>query len=1019
MSFIRWLGNHRRSLLLLVAALTVAGFASLPTTPVSLFPRTTFPRVRVEVDAGDRPADRMTIEVTRPLEEAIRGVLGVRDVRSTTTRGTTDISVTFDWGADMISEALQVNAAISRVLPTLPPGISYDVRRMNPTVYPVIGLSLSSPKRPLIELRDRALYDLRPRLSAVRGVAKIGVVGGRTEEIQVLVDPLRLDAAGLTLDDVVRAVSAENVIEAVGRLEQNEKLYLILSDAQFKDLRDLSNVVLRKSPKGVVQLEDVATILDAPAPQWTRVEADGEKAVIVDVYQQPDGNTVQIEHDIQAELARYKAAAPKDLRIHTWYDQADLITSSASSLRDSVLIGVLLAILVLWLFLRDWRVTLAASVAVPVVLAITALVLKLTGRSLNIMTLGGMAAAVGLVIDDGIVMVEHGVRRLREGAGARSGALLAAGREMASPLTGSSLATIVVFAPLAFLGGVTGAFFKALSFTMATALAVSYLFAFLIIPLFSDTLLAGKIRTHEDMGPRFRRVITGYERVLRTLLRRPLWVLFGVLPLLALGVLAYHEVGTGFMPEMDEGGFVLDYRAPSGTSLTETDRRLRHVERILATIPEIASYSRRTGLQLGGGITEANEGDYFIRLKPGPRRSIDVIMDEVRRQVQAEVPGLEIELSQLMEDLIGDLTAVPQPIEVKLFGADPSVLRGEAPAIEKALSSVPGVVDIKSGVVLAGDALDIRVDRLKAKMLGLDPNALTRLAEVALGGVVTTEVQRGEKMVGIRVWTDHSLRSRIDKIADLPLLTAGGTRVRLGRVATLTTEVGQPQITRENLKTMVPVTARISGRDMGSVMQDVKAAIGRLSLPPGAYVQYGGLYKEQQASFRGLLAVLVAAILLVFVLMLYLYERFSAPLAIMATVLLASTAVFSGLWWTHTELNITSMMGLTMIIGISSESAIFYVSQWHELKGELSNDDALVRAGALRFRPVLMTALTAILALLPLTLGIGQGSAMLEPLAIAIIAGLVLKVPAVLLGLPVALKAFGRRKIKGETARTP
>ena len=1010
MRLVGWLQGHRRSLLFLVATLTVAGFAALPGMPVGLFPRTTFPRVRVEVDAGDRPADRMSIEVTRPLEEAIRGVYGVRGVRSTTSRGTCDISVTFDWGADMISEALEVNAAIARVEPELPSGISYEVRRMDPTVFPVIGFSLSSSKRSLVELRDRALYELRPRLSTVRGVAKIGVTGGQTEELQILIDPLRLDASGLTLDDVVRAVSAENVVEAVGRLEQDEKLYLVLSDTQFDSLTELSNLVVRRSPKGIVQLEDVATLRDAPAPQWTRVVADGRDAVLVDVYQQPDGNTVQIDQDIKRELASYEASAPRDLQIHQWYDQADLVTASTKSLRDSVLIGVALAVLVLWLFLRDLRVTFVASIAVPVVLAITILLLDLANKSINIMTLGGMAAAVGLVIDDGIVMVEHGIRRLRENPTANASAMLSAGRELAAPLTGSSLATIVVFVPLAFLGGVTGAFFKALSFTMASALAISYLFAFLIIPLFGDTLLRGRVPPGDDIGPWFGRVIAGYQRVLRRVLKRPVWLLVGLVPLLAFGGLAYHEVGSGFMPTMDEGGFVLDYRAPSGTSLSETDRRLRHVERILSQTPEVASYSRRTGLQLGGGITEANEGDYFVRLKPLPRRSIDEVMDDVRGRVEAQVPGLDIELSQLMEDLIGDLTAVPEPVEVKLFGADPTTLRSEAPAIEKALSGIRGVVDVHSGVVLAGDAITIHVDRLRAKILGVDPDSVTRLVQVAVGGVVTTQVQHGEKMIGIRVWTMPDVRARIDQIANLPLLTANGTRVRIGRVATLRAEVGQPQIMRENLKTMVPVTARISGRDMGSVMNDVKAAVGHLSLPPGVYVQYGGLYAEQQASFRGLVAVLIAAVVLVFVVLLFLYERFSAPLAIIGTVLLAATSVFSGLWLTGTELNITSMMGLTMIIGISSESAIFFISQWHEVEASVSGDEGLVRAGALRFRPVIMTAMTAILALLPLTLGIGQGSAMLQPLAIAIISGLVLKVPAVLFGLPVALKAFSSRE---------
>ncbi len=1001
MSLVAWLQEHRRSVLFLLFVLAVGGAASVSRLPVGLFPHVSFPRIVVNVDAGDRPADRMVIEVTRPLEGAVRSVPAVRSIRSNTSRGSADISVNFAWGTDMIAATLQVESAIVQILPTLPAGVSYKVRRMDPTVFPVIGLSITSRTRSSVAIRDLALYDLQPLLSTVTGVARIAVLGGDTEEYQVLLDPTRLAAVGLTVDDVVRAVSAANVVQAVGRLQENEKLYLILSDTQFRTLGELGRVVVRRSPEGVVLLSDVADIQDGVEPRWNRVVADGQDAVVVNVYQQPDSNTVQIASDLKARLAEFRTRAGSDLDIRTWYDQGDLILASAKSVRDSILIGIGLAVLVLFLFLRNFRVTLVAALTVPVVLAITLLVLQALGKSLNIMTLGGMAAAVGLIIDDAIVMVEHGIRRLREHPDQHETMLLRAGREMASPLTGSSLVTIVIFAPLAYLSGVTGAFFRALSLTMAIALIVSYVVAFLGVPVFAHLLLRRRDAEGEDVRPWLARVLAGYEWVLRRILGRPVWVLAGVIPLLILGWFAYRHVGTGFMPAMDEGGFVLDYRAPAGTSLAETDRRLRLVEGILARTPEVASYSRRTGLQLGGGITEANEGDYFIRLRPQPRAPIEEVMNSVRQRVDREVPGLEIEFAQLMEDLIGDLTAVPQPIEVKLFGPDAGVLREQAVRVAAAIAPLPGVVDVKSGVVLAGDAVRIRVDRLKAEMLGLDPDTVTRLGRIALEGDVTTTVQRGEKTVGIRVWTAPDVRSRFDRIGDLRLFTPGGTLVRLGQVATLETEVGQPQLTREDLKSMVAVTGRIFGRDLGSVMRDVRRAVAGVALPAGVYVEYGGLYREQQSSFRGLLTVLVAAALLVFLVLLYQYESFAAPVAILVMDLFAATAVFSGLWWTGTELNISSLMGLTMILGISSEAAVFFMTQWKDSLARVPFAEALVEAGRLRFRPIVMTALAAILALLPLALGIGQGAAMLQPLAIAIIAGLVLTLPAVLLLLPV------------------
>jgi len=1006
-----WIEHHRRSILFVMTLLVAGGAASLFTLPVSLFPRTTFPRIVVNAEAGDRPADRMVVEVTRPLEEAIRTVPGVLTVRSKTSRGSCDIAATFRWGLDMVSATLQVESAIGQALPSLPAGLTYEVRRMDPTVFPVMGLSLTSANHSQVALRDLALFDLRPIVSTVPGVARIRVLGGRAEEYQVILDPAKLEAVGLTLDDVVRAVSAANVVQAVGRLEENEKLYLILSDTQFHDPADVGRVILRQGPTGVVLLNDVATIRDAVRPEWTRTVADGRDAVLVNIYQQPDGNTVRISKDIRQRLASFRSRLPSGVHMHVWYDQSDLINASAASVRDAIIIGVILAVVVLLLFLRNWKITLVVSVAVPAVLAATALLLLVFHMGLNIMTLGGMAAAVGLIIDDGIVMVEHIVRRLHEQPEHDHGIIPLAAEELLPALTGSSLATIVIFAPLAYLSGITGAFFKALSLTMASSLAVSYLFAATAIPVLAGAFLGARDAAREDAGRIFRKVLAVYEGALRRLLRKPVLLLAIILPLLALGWLAFRNVGSGFMPTMDEGGFILDYRAPAGTSLAETDRRLRIVERILAGIPEVTTYSRRTGLQLGGGVTEANEGDYFIRLGPMPRRPIEEVMDEVRERVHQRVPGLQIELAQLMEDLIGDLTAVPQPIEIKLFGPTGAELRREAVKVARAVSTIPNVVDVTSGVVLAGDAVEIHVDRLKAQMLGLDPGSVTRLATIALDGEVATKVQRGEKMVGVRVWTRKDARSSVRTIRRLRIRTPGGRNVPLGRIATFTVVTGQPQIVREDLKTMVPVTGRISGRDMGSVIRDVKKMVSDVHLPKEIYVRYGGLYQQQRKSFRGLIGVMAAAVALVFTLLLFMYEGFAAPVAILLTDLLAATGVFSGLWWTGSELNISSMMGLTMIIGISSEAAIFFMTQWKDSSATLGFDEALVAAGRLRFRPILMTALAAALALLPLALAIGEGAAMLQPLAIGIIAGLVLTVPLVLLVLPTlfAILSRGRR----------
>ncbi|QYM79648.1 efflux RND transporter permease subunit [Horticoccus luteus] len=996
---------HRRAVLFLLAILILAGAGATWTLPVSLFPQVDFPRIVVSLDAGDRPVERMTTEVTIPIENAVRSVPGLRSIRSASTRGSAEVSINFDWGADMISALLQVESAVNRTLSSLPPGTTFEARRMDPTVFPSIAYSLTSSRRSLVALRDIAYYQLRPLLSAVDGVAQVAVLGGAEAEYRVTIDPAQLEAHGLTVGDVARALSAANTISAVGRIEDHYKLYLTLVDNRLATAEQLGATVLTTRPAGLLRVADIGTVTLATKPQWTRVTADGREAVIFQVYQQPGGNTVQIAADVRAKLKGVTGQLPPDVKVANWYDQSQLIVAAEKSVRDAVAIGVLLAGAVLLLFLRNGKITLIAIVCVPASLAATVLLLKLLHGSFNIMTLGGMAAAVGLIIDDAIVMVEHVVRRLRGSTGPHHGRVWAAAAEFTEPLVASSLSTVIIFAPLAFLSGVTGAFFRALSLTMAASLVISFLLAWLAVPILADHFLTAKDAQQREGGALTTRVHRAYDRLMRRVLGRPALILLGIGPLLVAAWFGYRQVGSGFMPSMDEGGFILDYRAASGTSLTETDRLLSQVEAILQATPEVETYSRRTGLQLGGGLTEANEGDFFIRLKPPPRRDIDDVIDEVRTKVHATVPGLEIEMAELMEDLIGDLTAVPQPIEIKLYADDGALLQRTAPHVADAIGRIPGVVDVKDGIVLAGDALNITVDRDLAAREGMDPQAITtQLADLLGGAETTTKIEQGPKLVGIRVWIPTDERRTAEDIARLRLRAPDGHYFPAQRVAAISRVVGQPQISRDNLKRMLAVTARISGRDLGSTIRDVQAALRRPgTVPAGMYFALGGTYAQQRSAFTGLMLVFGAAVALVFLLLLFLYESFFTAGAMLVSTLLALSAVMIGLWLTHTELNISSMMGLTMIVGIATEVAIFYVSEFESLPADLPTADALVQAGVNRLRPITMTTFAAILALLPLALGLGAGSAMQQPLAIAIVSGLLLQMPVVLIVLPVLL----------------
>jgi CzcA family heavy metal efflux pump len=1012
MDITHWAAKHRRSILFLVAILALGGVAAALKLPVALFPHVDFPRVVVSLEAGDRPADQMVIAVTRPVEQAVRSVPGVVGLRSTTSRGSAELSINFGWGDDMVAAMLQVESAINQALPELPAATRFNVRRMDPTVFPVAAYSLTSDVESLVQLRDLASYQLVPLLSSINGVARVEVLGGEQSEYRVEIDPEKLAAYDMTFSEVAQSVSASNVLQAVGRLEDHYKLYLLLSDTRIRSIKTIEDTVLRSGDDGLVRLDDVARVYSTTAPQWLRVTADAHDAVLVQIYQQPGGNTVEIVKGVKQRLQSYQQKLPKDVHIANWYDQSQLITESAKSVRDAIGIGIVLAAIVLLVFLRSLKITLVAVLIVPAVLATTILLLNVLHMSFNIMTLGGMAAAVGLIVDDSIVMIEHIVRRLRERSDNLALTIREAAIEFTSPLMGSSAATIIIFAPLGFLSGVTGAFFKALSLTMASSLLISFLLAWLAVPLLAEHLLNASDAAKEDGGALFKKLQLGYQQLMQKLMRVPALVFVGIVPLLVLGYIAFTQVGSGFMPKMDEGGFILDYVSPAGTSLSETDRLLQQVEVILHANPNVATYSRRTGLQLGGGLTEANSGDFFVRLKAFPRPSIEEVMDSIRSNIENQVPSLEVELILLMEDLIGDLTAVPQPVEIKLYSDKPDDLMSVAPRVAKAISAITGIVDVKDGIVLAGDAVNIIVDRDKAALEGIDPELVTQQLNAWFNGLVTTQVQKDNKLIGVRVWVPESARDKTYAFDKIWLRAPDSHRFPLKRIAHVSIEVGQPQIMRDNLKPMVAVTARISGRDLGSTIRDVKQVLAQANmLPPDMYYELGGLYKQQQIAFHDLLLVFIAALALVFLLLLFLYEEFAAAVAIMVSPLLAMGAVFIGLWATGIELNITAMMGMTMIVGIVTEVSIFYFSEYHELlKQNKDKQIAMVEAGSNRLRPITMTTLAAVLALLPLAFALGQGSEMQQPLAVAIISGLLVQIPLVVLVMPLLYRRLANIK---------
>ncbi len=1008
MSFAAAAERHARSIVFMALALAFAGAVLAVGFPVGLFPQVSFPRVVISLDAGDRPANQMAVLVTRPVEEAIRATPGVLNVRSRTTRGSSQISIDFGWGRDMIAATLNVDSAIAKVLPVLPAGTRYDVRRMDPTVFPIISYALLSDNLSPVALRDLAQYRIVPLLSAIPGLARVAVQGGEQREIKVEADPHKLDSYGLGFNDVTAALASANVLQAVGKIEDHDKLYLVVSNRTLVTLDEIRNVVIRADTAGVVRLRDLAAVKDGFVPQWIRVVEDGKPAVLFNVYEQPDGNAVQIAAGVKAALSSFKL--PPGVVLKNWYDQSELVVQSALSVRDAVLVGLALSGLVVLISLRNLRLTLIALIVVPATLATTILLLGMLKLSFNIMTLGGIAAAVGLVIDDAIVMVEHIARRAAprpKGAQSNEPAgkptVMAAAREFMVPLTGSSLATLIVFIPLSFLSGVTGAFSKALSMTMGCALVVSYLMTAFVVPVLARSIVNFS-RLKPETGERKSLFARAHSLLLDRFLRFPLTAFLVLAPAVAAGFYAAGHVATGFMPTVDEGGFVLDYYTKPGTSLSETGREIAQVESIIRSMREFGTFSRRLGTGLGGELGESYFGDIFVRLKPNHARSTPDVMAAVTAEVAAKVPGVEVELKQLMEDLIGDLTAVPQPIEIKLTGAAPAVLNADAEKVAAAIKLVAGITGVKSGIYVAGDALDIAVDPVKAAIEGATVDLVTQAVATAKTGTVATQMVETNKAVGIRVVAPGSGSLTASELEAIPIRAPDGHMFPLSCVASIVPISGQPQIGSENLQPMVAVTGRIEGRGLGAAIADVKQVLAKPGLlNAGVGYTLGGLYQQQQIAFYGLAQVFVAALIAELVLLLFLYERFWLPIIILGCSLLSTTAVFTGLWLSGVDLNITALMGMTMVIGISTEMAIFYVSEYAELAHAMPPRQALREASRNRLRPITMTTLAAILTLAPLALAIGQGSAIQQPLAIAIISGLLLQFPLVLLIMPVLI----------------
>jgi len=1017
----RWFQRFSRPILFLIIGLALVGAYLAFTIPVSVFPSTDFPRIVIGVDNGVAPTDQMLVTVTRPIEEGVNIVPGLQNVRSITSRGSAEIDLFFDWKSDMVLTLQRVDAVVARLQSELPPTAKVDTHRLTFAAFPIIGYSLTSDSVPANRLWEIATFDIRPRLNRLDGVATVVVQGGRVPEFEVTPDPARLPAAGVTVTDILEAIRRTNLIDSPGLIESDHHLVLALVSGQVRSTDQIGQIVVRTSAAGVpIRIGDVATVAPSAAPVYTIVTANGKPAVLLNISRQPDSNTLQVANEVRGLIGQLGPTLPPGVHLEPFYDQSTIVKDSISSVRDAVLLGIVLSSIVLVVFLRDWGTSLVAGLVIPVTLLITFIVLKLAGQSFNLMTLGGLAAAVGLVIDDAIVVLENVVLH-RDAGQDPFQAIRSALGELTIPLIGSTITPMVVFLPLISMTGVNGSFFRSLAITMTVALFTSLVLALTWTPTLSQYLVRResrstgqeKFKTSNDNtafgeGPDaaallaaeeaqltgfFGKVVALYGRVMQSVLKRP-WILAAsFVAIVAVSYVSFRLLGSDLLPEMDEGGFILDYYTPPGSSLSESNRILLHIEQILREAPEVETTSRRTGLQLGlAAVTEANRGDFTVKLKFNRRRSVDEVTSGLRAQIEEEEPATKVEFVQILQDMIGDLSNQPEPVVIRLFSRDGKLLNETGPRVAEAISKLPGVVDVLNGVedAISGPAVTFQINPAGAARAGFTPEEIAVDAAAILEGEpATTPLVLNDRSYTIRIRFPEQSRATLDRMTNTLLVSASGRTATLGSLANIVNAPGETEIRRENLQRLVQVTGRLNGVDLGSGIAAVQKAVYDLHLPATIRVEYGGQYEEQQKSFHDLLMVLLLALLLLFTVLLFEFRTFSAPTAILASALLSTSGVFVALLVTKTTFNVASFMGMIMVIGIIAKNGILLLDAEHRFRDlNFSLDDAMIQAGRRRLRPIVMTALATITGMLPLALAIGAGSQMLQPLAIAVIGGL-------------------------------
>ncbi|MGA9652176.1 efflux RND transporter permease subunit [Pedobacter sp.] len=1002
--------SHRNPILAVLVIILVGGVYSFQQLKTGLFPEITFPKIKIIADAELQPVDKMVVTVTRPLENAVKQVPNLQLVRSTTSRGSCELSAFMNPGADINLSQQQIESQIAKISATLPAGVNISVEKMNPSILPVSGYSLESHKYSPTELKKIATYTVKPFLSQVTGVSEIRVIGGKSKEFWLELDVSKMQTLGISPDQISTVLSQTNFIKSNGYLADHNYLYLSVTDATVKTKTDLEDLVLTRKGNRTLKVGDIAKVSIQQSVEYTRINANGKDGILIAVIKQPNANLVDLSSQMATKVSQLATILPAGITIKPYYVQADFVNESVKSVRDSLWIGLVLAIIVAIIFLHSIKASATILITIPVTLCLTVILLYFIGYSLNIMTLGAIAAAIGLIIDDAIVVVEQIHRTHEEHPDEPTVPLIGRAIHYLFPaMLGSSISTIVIFVPFVLMTGVAGSYFQVMTNTMIITLVCSFFVTWIGLPVIfllltkdSHNNASGRQAVVHEVKP---------QNWVRYFIQRPYISFVFILILIASIAVVFPRLQTGFLPEMDEGSIVLDYASPPGTSLEETDRMLKEVEKEIVKIPDVQAYSRRTGTQMGFFITEPNTGDYLIQLKPNRTKSTDEVISEIRTHVESTQPALVVDFGQVIGDMLGDLMSSTQPIEIKIFGNDQQKLQGLSKQVANLVSKISGTADVFDGIVLSGPTVNVQPNFAMLAQYGVTPASFQLQVQTGMQGNVIGDLYDKQQLSPIRMVYPGSRKFSISDISRMKIFLPDGTAIPIQNLAKVELKPGSAEVERENLQTIGAITARLDNRDLGSVMNDIQSAIkSKVNLPSGYHIEYGGAYKEQQQSFSELLTILIASSLLVFSVILFLFKDFKIAFLILLISVLGISGSYLALFITATPLNVGSYTGLIMIVGIIGENAIFTFLQFKESLHDNEVDDAITFAISTRLRPKLMTALGAIIALMPLALGIGAGAQLHQPLAIAVIGGFIVALPLLLIALPSLIRKLYSKK---------